>query len=71
MHYKNGREAKVGDGVVGRDWAGNPIAGVVVQCSPGATTCNIGVVSFPTAVPTYTSSDFLHVDDAFPKKKEG
>ncbi len=67
MHYKNGVEAKVGDLVVGRDWQGNPVAGIVVGTQPGATTCNISVVPMPsTGVPTYNSSEFMRLADAVP-----
>ncbi len=63
MHYKNGCEAKVGDKVVGRDWQGNPVSGVVTKTVPGATTCNIEVVPIKDAG-TWNSSEFLHIDDA-------
>lgn len=65
MHYRNGREAKVGDRVIGRDWSNAPVAGVVVSCIPGGTTCNIAIVPATNAC-SYTSSEFLHVDDALP-----
>lgn len=65
MHYKNGREVKVGDKVVGADWQRNPVAGIVVAVAPGSTTCNISIVpTHPHA--TYNSDQFLHVDDALP-----
>lgn len=66
MHFKNGREVKIGDRVVGRDYTNNPVAGVVVTTSPGATTCNIGVIPLPPGIPIYTAGEFLHVDDALP-----
>jgi hypothetical protein len=65
MHYANGREAKVGDQVVGRDWAGRAVSGVVVRTVPGNETCNIDIVPAQNAA-TYTSKEFLHVDDAVP-----
>jgi hypothetical protein len=50
MHYKNGRQAKVGDIVVSKgynvkDSKGNlaTICGLVVGITPGAGTCNIRV----------------------------
>lgn len=42
MHYKNGREAKLGDPVVGRVGS-NVIAGTIVSMYPGATSCNVSV----------------------------
>ena len=73
MHYQNGREVKIGDQVVGKDWQGNAVAGIVVKTAPGADTCNIGVIPVPTngGVPSYNSSSFIHVEDAFaPKRQE-
>jgi len=67
MHYKNGREAKVGDKVVGRDWAGNPTAGIIVQVAPSPNTCNIAVVPLTNVSLSLNSAEFLHVDDALPK----
>lgn len=49
MHYKNGREAKVGDHVVKRLSDGTVKTGVVVSLVPGATACNIGLASFQHA----------------------
>jgi len=43
MHYKNGREAKVGDKVLVPN--GNyTFVGVVAETVPGASSCNIHVV---------------------------
>lgn len=67
MHYRNGRAALLGDRVIGRDYAGLPVAGIVVNLQPGSSTCNIQVLPVPqTGVPTYTASEFLHIDDAHP-----
>lgn len=69
MHYKNGRPAKIGDRVVGKDYQGNPVCGVVVSTLAGASTCNIHIVpANPQAV--YTSSEFLHIDDVLPPSNE-
>jgi hypothetical protein len=72
MHYKNGREAKVGDRIVGVDSAGHPVAGVLVEAHPGSTTCNGQVVPFASPTWCITLGDCLHVEDyqAMPKAKE-
>lgn len=62
MHYKNGREAKPGDKIVGLDHAGNPIAGFLVKIQAG-TTCN-GYVAQSTPIYMVTLGDCLHADDA-------
>lgn len=44
-HYKNGREAKLGDEVIGQGYnVKHPITGVVIGIKPGADTCNLTVV---------------------------
>lgn len=69
MHYKNGREAKAGDQIIGRDWNGNAIGGVVVELNAQSTTCNGRVISAQQVwgLPVVTLSDCLHVDDALPQ----
>lgn len=43
-HYKNGREAKVGDQVLGRGYnVKHIISGVVVGITPGAECCNVEI----------------------------
>ena len=46
MHYKNGREAKNGDPVIAKNYAGKIVAGVIHNLieQPGAT-CNCDVVT--------------------------
>jgi hypothetical protein len=73
MHYKNGREAKLGDQIMGKDSSGNPIAGVLVSGYPGSDTCNGYVI--PTNVvyqnqQVVTLGDCLHVEDVDFLKKE-
>ena len=67
MHYKNGREAKIGDKVVGKDCNGNPVGGLLVEGYPGDGTCN-GFVVPATIISNYrqvvTLKDCLHLDDA-------
>lgn len=69
MHYKNGREAKVGDKVVGVDNFGTPVAGILVSANGNSTTCNGNIVPFSAPTWCVTIGDLLHVDD-FPKKAE-
>lgn len=65
MHYANGREAKVGDLVVGKDIAGNPVAGRVLELIPGSDTCNVRVMCAAKLydLPMYTASDLIHLED--------
>ena len=45
MHYKNGREAKLGDKVVGKDCNGHAVGGILVEAYPEATSCNGYIVA--------------------------
>lgn len=74
MHYKNGREAKIGDKVVHPLWHHNhvtgkaeihPQIGTVMAISPGSKTCNAAVWPITHVLPTssVTLSDCVHVDD--------
>lgn len=66
MHYKNGREAKVGDKVIGKDANGNPIGGTLVECFPEADKCN-GMIVPVTILDRYwrvcSLDECLHIDD--------
>ena len=69
-HFKNGREIKVGDKIVGKNaWSG-VFAGTVIAIYVGAATCNINYI--PTGVPTQsaTASDCLHEEDAELSERE-
>ncbi len=68
MHYANGREAKVGDRVVGKDACGKPLAGVVVETTIGAERCNLQIVPFSSPTWCATASECLNVEDVFPAK---
>jgi hypothetical protein len=70
MHYKNGREAKVGDRIVGVDSSGHPVAGVLVEANAGSTTCNGNVVPFNSPTWCITLGDCLHVEDFKAESKE-
>lgn len=68
MHYANGREAKEGDQIVGKDCSGKASGGTLIGVIEGTTTCN-GRVLPPNvlwSLPTINIKDCLHVDDAFP-----
>ena len=65
MHYKNGKEAKVGDRVVGHDCCGNVVAGILGSITPGTETCNGNVVpeQIVRMAPLITISDCMLIDD--------
>lgn len=72
MHYKNGREAKLGDKILGIDINGNPVGGMLTDAAPGSETCNGAVISTQAIgqnQTTVTLADCLHVDDAFTAEK--
>jgi hypothetical protein len=69
MHYKNGREAKVGDKVITKDCCGTIHAGVVVALYPGSDTCNIGLVPIGQQF-SANAKDSLHMEDALEPKAE-
>ncbi len=62
MHYKNGKEAKVGDRVVGKDTNGNPTSGVLVDIMVGSDTCNGYIVPLDI-YKLVTLSDCLLLED--------
>jgi len=66
MHYKNGREAKEGDQIVGKDTNGKAVGGTLVNINQ-STTCNGNVIpaNLIWNLPLVTLSDCLHMDDAF------
>lgn len=68
MHYRDGREAKVGDQVVGVDSCGKAVGGVLVEATPGSDTCNGRVMPQQQiwSVPSINIKDLLHVENAFP-----
>jgi hypothetical protein len=64
MHYKNGREAKIGDRVVVPN-NGQPFIGMLTQANAASATCNGRVAPLPLTREDYvTIGDILHVDDA-------
>lgn len=73
MHYANGREAKVGDQVVGKDYLGRIVSGTLVAIAPGQQSCNGAVIPAQQVWNTgsITIGEYMHVDDAvtFPEPK--
>jgi hypothetical protein len=63
MHYKNGREVQIGDSVIGRDYNGLPISGVVITKTPG-NTCNVGVAPVPLNLHTLTAGREVQIGDS-------
>jgi hypothetical protein len=58
MHYKNGREAKVGDPVVGRCYnTPGLVAGTLVSITPGPDSCS-ALVAFIKSKPGATPLDW-------------
>lgn len=70
MHYKNGREAKIGDKVLVTPAYGSPYIGILYDAIPGNDYCNgkIAQVNSNDACPNL--QECLHLDDvigALPK----
>jgi hypothetical protein len=64
MHYKNGREAKVGDRVLVPNY-GRPFIGLLTETSAGSTTCNGRVLPSPVnGEHAVTIGEVLHIEDA-------
>jgi hypothetical protein len=62
MHYKNGKEARVGDFVVGTCYnTPGIVAGQIVSINEGSTTCNCTVAFVGTAA-TPVKQDFSQCD---------
>lgn len=64
MHYKNGKEAKLGDKVVTKDCCGTVSTGVVVALYPGSDICNVGLIPIGQQF-SANAKDSLLLDDAF------
>jgi hypothetical protein len=62
-HYKNKREAQVGDRVIGLV-DGYAYSGTIVQVYPDTETCNATMVPNGVALQYVTLSNLLHVEDA-------
>jgi len=70
MHYKNGREAKIGDLVVFK--TSNVIrTGIVVNATAESDTCNLQITPLCETLYYSTASECLHADDALGWDKNG
>lgn len=67
MHYANGKPAKVGDKIVGKDCSGRPLSGIVVE-TVVSTSCNLQVLPMTANTFTATAGECLLLDDAIPAK---
>lgn len=68
MHYKNGREAKESDPVIGKSY-GRVIAGKIHNLMPGQVSCNCTVAEVTmggvSQMTCQTVGDFYHAEDAY------
>ena len=74
MHYRNGREAKVGDKIVqigGYGTSQEIVAlGVLHSATPGNDYCNGSIAPIQNAITSACLCDCLHVDDLAELLKE-
>jgi len=64
MHYKNGREAKVGDKILVQPTYGAPYVAVLLGVTPGSTSCNGTAMPVdPFRVSSVTLGECTHLDD--------
>jgi hypothetical protein len=72
MHYKNGREAKVGDPVIGTGYnIKGVIAGIVAGLTPGSDTCNIRVLTLQQSEAVSLAGLSAHVHSEYIGTDEG
>lgn len=69
MHYKNGREAKIGDLIVAPNYTG-PIIGTLIRAQKGSSSCNGTIAVNPvltgqTPTVTVTIGECLHYRNVF------
>ena len=66
IKYANGRTAKAGDAVVGLDWRGGVVEGVVItgDKAKGLPELVFQHGTYKTVCPDLALSGFLHKDDA-------
>ena len=73
MHYKNGREAKLGDPVICKDNLGAITVGKISSIS-ASSTCNANVVTVIMGgietLSCRTLGEMYHAEDAFNKLEE-
>lgn len=66
MHYKNGREARNGDTVIGKpQYAASLLVGLIQDINPGATSCNCQVIRPGGLIQScVTVGEIYHAEDA-------
>jgi len=66
MKFKNGREIKIGDSVIGKDWRDCPVSGTVVtgDTEKGHPSLVFQHGVHKTVCPSLALAGFLHADDA-------
>lgn len=64
-HYKNGREAKNGDTVIGKSqYMPSVLVGMIIDINPNAVSCNCALMRPGGFIQSCVAvSDFVHVDD--------
>lgn len=63
MHYKNGREAKIGDKVMLIPSYGSPIIGILYDAVAGNDYCNGRIAPISPSNPMPNLKECLHLDD--------
>lgn len=72
MHYKNGREARVGDKVVVFPSYGSPYIGILYDATAGNDYCNGKIAQIAANDPCPNLQECLHLEDVqafLPRKK--
>ena len=65
MHYKNKREARNGDTVIGKpEFAPAPMVGILQDINPQSNSCNAMIIRPGQITYSVTVGDFYHVEDA-------
>ncbi|HZV36752.1 MAG TPA: hypothetical protein VFB72_19400 [Verrucomicrobiae bacterium] len=66
MHFKNGRAAKSGDPVIGKNWNGEVFAGHIVDLNPSTSSCNVTVTrAFGPDLQCMSVGSMYHAEDGF------
>ena len=63
MHYKNGREAKVGDKVMLIPQYGSPVVGILYDAVTGNDYCNGKLAPISPSDPCPNLKECLHLED--------
>jgi len=63
MHYKNGREAKIGDKVMLIPAYGSPVVGILYDAIGGNDYCNGRLAPVSPSDPYQNLKECLHIDD--------